>query len=141
MGLKGIVVLIICTIIGWYLAEHLLIQSASGIVHGGSAEKAEANELMKSILWSLLIIGIIVSSVNSGTTFEIWKNVWSTNILKGMAVGISAFYLIIVPGFVGLSLLVLYSACFGAGYGFGKFTGSLLSRFVPERYRVSNKRL
>ena len=97
MGSKGIVVLIICTIIGWYLAEHLLIQSASGIVHGGSAEKAEANELMKSILWSLLIIGIIVSSVNSGTTFEIWKNVWSTNILKGMAVGISAFYLIIVP--------------------------------------------
>lgn len=134
MNIKQVVLLCLGAWVAWGFSEHVLAESVRGFFDGATpAHKAHSNQVMKTLLLSFLFAGFLLNTLRSAGWFDVWKHPYISPTLKGVGLGIAAFYIFAIKSFLTVTLLVLYVCCFGVGHGAGIITGQILKAFFgPE---------
>lgn len=131
MNTKQILLLGACAWIAWGFSDHVLAASVRGFFDGATpAHKAHSNQVMKMLLLSFLFAGFLISMFRTMGWFDVWKHPYSSPAVKGVSLGIAAFYIFAIQSFLMVALLVLYIGCFVAGHGAGIMTGGIMNSLL-----------
>ena len=134
MSKKQIIILLLGTIFGWFVAKEILWSTIGGFYGGGLAGREASNQAMKDTLVTVFFIGALMNTIRSAEILDIWKNEYTSSILKGTGIGIILFKMIYYSPIAMISMIFLYAAVLGAGYGVGRISGYFLKMILPNTW-------